>query len=40
MWNMGVEKKVRGEGKGGWKFPFLKIVQELQKADILFGNLE
>jgi len=28
------------EGNGDYRFPFLKIADELQKADILFGNLE
>jgi len=35
-----VEYMVEKEGKGDFRFPFLKIAEELQKADILFGNLE
>ena len=40
MLDRGVEYKVKKEGKGDFKFPFLKIARELNKADILFGNLE
>ena len=40
MLNRGVQYMVEKYGKGDFKFPFLKIAEELQKADILFGNLE
>jgi len=31
---------INKEGKKDFKFPFLKIADELKKSDILFGNLE
>lgn len=40
MLDRGVESKINKEGKGDFKFPFLKIADYLKKADILFGNLE
>jgi poly-gamma-glutamate capsule biosynthesis protein CapA/YwtB (metallophosphatase superfamily) len=40
MLNRGVEYMVQKEGDGDFKFPFLKIADYLNKADILFGNLE
>ena len=40
MLDRGVEYMVEKEGKGDFRFPFLKIAEELQKADILFGNSE
>ncbi len=40
MLNRGVEYMVKKYGKGDYKFPFLKIVDFLKEADILFGNLE
>ncbi len=40
MLNRGVEYMVEKKGEGDFKFPFLKIAENLQKADILFGNLE
>lgn len=40
MLDRGVESKINKEGKGDFKFPFLKITDYLKKADILFGNLE
>lgn len=40
MLDRGVEYKIKKEGKGDFKFPFLKIADYLQGADILFGNLE
>lgn len=40
MLDRGVAYKVNKEGRGDFKFPFLLIAQELQKADLLFGNLE
>ena len=40
MLNRGVEYMIEKEGKGDFKFPFLKIAEDLQKPDILFGNLE
>jgi poly-gamma-glutamate synthesis protein (capsule biosynthesis protein) len=36
----GVKLKIEKEGNGDFKFPFLKIADELKGADILFGNLE
>lgn len=40
MLNRGVEYQIKKQGKGDWKFPFLKIKKEFEKADIVFGNLE
>jgi poly-gamma-glutamate synthesis protein (capsule biosynthesis protein) len=40
MLDRGVKYSIEKYGKGDYKFPFLKIVDELKKADILFGNLE
>ncbi len=40
MLDRGVENMVKKEGRGDFKFPFLKISNYLSKADILFGNLE
>lgn len=40
MLNRGVEWSINKYGKGDWKFPFLEIAEDLEKADILFGNLE
>jgi poly-gamma-glutamate synthesis protein (capsule biosynthesis protein) len=40
MLNRGVKYKIEKEGNGDFKFPFLKIVNDLKGADILFGNLE
>lgn len=40
MLNRGVRHKVEKYGNGDYKFPFLKIAEELKKADLLFGNLE
>jgi poly-gamma-glutamate synthesis protein (capsule biosynthesis protein) len=40
MLNRGVKYKIEREGNGDFKFPFLKIANELKEADILFGNLE
>ena len=39
MLDRGVEFYIR-QNKGDWRWPFLKISDELQKADLLFGNLE
>jgi len=36
----GVKRKIEMYGDGDFKFPFLKIVQFLNKADLLIGNLE
>jgi len=36
----GVEYMIDKKGKGDFKFPFLKIADEIKKADLLFGNLE
>jgi len=40
MLDRGVEYMVKKEGNGDFNFPFLKIADDLKKADILFGNLE
>ena len=40
MLDRGVEWQIEKKGNNDFRFPFLKIAQELQKADILFGNLE
>jgi len=36
----GVELKIEKEGEGDFKFPFLKIADDLKEADVLLGNLE
>ena len=40
MLDRGVEYMIKKEGKGDFKFPFLKIVDNLKGAKLLFGNLE
>jgi len=40
MLDRGVEYKIGEEGKGDYSFPFLKIAEELRRADFVFGNLE
>jgi poly-gamma-glutamate synthesis protein (capsule biosynthesis protein) len=40
MLDRGVEWSINKYGKGDFKFPFLKVAEELNKADILVGNLE
>lgn len=40
MLDRGVEYMIEIEGKGDFKFPFLKIADELKGAKLLFGNLE
>lgn len=40
MLDRGVEDIIDKYGEGDFKFPFLKIADELKKADIVFGNLE
>lgn len=40
MLNRGVEKTIQKNGNNDYKFPFLKVVDYLKGADILFGNLE
>lgn len=40
MLDRGVEYMINKEGKGDFKFPFLRIARDLKKADILMGNLE
>ncbi|MCX6764218.1 MAG: CapA family protein [Candidatus Nealsonbacteria bacterium] len=40
MLDRGVEYIIKKEGKNDFKFPFLKIADELKKADLLIGNLE
>lgn len=38
--NRGVEDMINEHGDGDFKFPFLKIADYLNEADIVFGNLE
>lgn len=40
MLGRGVEYMINKEGERDFRFPFLKIADELEKSDILFGNLE
>ncbi len=40
MMGRGVEYMINKYGEGDFKFPFLKIADDLQQADLLFGNLE
>ena len=40
MLNRGVEYMIDKESGEDFKFPFLKIAEDLKKADLLFGNLE
>ena len=40
MLGRGVEYMINKEGRGDFRFPFLKIASELKKSDILFANLE
>jgi poly-gamma-glutamate synthesis protein (capsule biosynthesis protein) len=40
MLDRGVKFSIEKYGKRDYRFPFLKIADELKKADILFGNLE
>ncbi|MDO8436341.1 MAG: CapA family protein [bacterium] len=40
MLDRGVEFAVNKYGQGNWQFPFLKTRGVLEKADVLFGNLE
>lgn len=40
MLNRGVEHMIETKGGKDFRFPFLKIADFFQKADILFGNLE
>jgi poly-gamma-glutamate synthesis protein (capsule biosynthesis protein) len=40
MLDRGVEWSINKYGKGDFKFPFLRVAEELNKADILVGNLE
>jgi poly-gamma-glutamate synthesis protein (capsule biosynthesis protein) len=40
MLNRGVEYRIKREGDGNFKFPFLKVAEALEGTDILFGNLE
>lgn len=40
MLDRGVEWQINKYEKGDFKFPFIKVADELSKADILFGNLE
>jgi len=36
----GVEWAIQKYGQGDWKFPFLKIADDLKRAKLLFGNFE
>ncbi|MFQ6049422.1 MAG: CapA family protein [Candidatus Paceibacterales bacterium] len=40
MLNRGIEHMVEKYGSGDYRFPFLKIADYLEEADVLFGNLE
>lgn len=40
MLDRGVEYMIEKEGQGDFSFPFLKIADEMKKADLVFGNLE
>ena len=40
MLDRGVEYMIKKYGQNDWRFPFLKIADYLNQADILFGNLE
>ena len=40
MLDRGVKYMVEKYGNGDYKFPFLKIADDLKKADVLIGNLE
>ncbi|MCX6760953.1 MAG: CapA family protein [Candidatus Nealsonbacteria bacterium] len=40
MLNRGVEYMINKEGKGNFKFPFLRIADDMKAADLLIGNLE
>jgi poly-gamma-glutamate synthesis protein (capsule biosynthesis protein) len=40
MLDRGVKYKIEKIGNGDFRFPFLKIANELKGVDILFGNLE
>lgn len=40
MLSRGVDYMVKKYGGGDFRYPFLKIADELKKADFLFGNLE
>jgi len=40
VFDRGVKYMIDREGNGDFKFPFLKIADQLNKADIVFGNLE
>ena len=40
MLDRGVELAIQKYGQGDWKFPFLKIADDLKGAKLLFGNFE
>jgi len=40
MLDRGVEYMVHKYGQGDYRFPFLRIIEQLKEADILFANLE
>jgi len=40
MLDRGVELNIKKKGNGDFRFPFLRIADDLKEADILFGNLE
>ena len=40
MLDRGVKYMIEKEGQGDFKFPFLKMADEMKKADLVFGNLE
>jgi len=40
MLDRGVEHMIKKEGKGSFKYPFLKIKDVFEESDLVFGNLE
>ena len=40
MLDRGVEYQIQKQGENDWRFPFLKIADKLNAADLVIGNLE
>ncbi|MBI4122262.1 MAG: CapA family protein [Parcubacteria group bacterium] len=40
MLSRGIERVVLKHGGGDWRYPFLRVADELHAADLAFGNLE
>lgn len=40
MLDRGVKYMIKQDGQGDWKFPFLKIADDLKRTELLSGNLE